>query len=93
DGRNPWLIKLKPLDDAEGVVIGYKAGQGAFEGLMGAVKLRLQDGTEFYLGSGFDLATRKQPPRIGSMVTFEYNGLTRSGKPRGARFLRVRLPE
>ncbi|MBT1445880.1 DNA ligase [Shewanella sp. JM162201] len=93
DGRNPLLIKLKPLNDAEGEVIGYKPGRGELTGLMGALKLRLADGSEFFLGTGFDLATRRTPPPIGTMVTFEYNGLTKSGKPKGARFLRVRPRE
>ncbi|MGW8127572.1 MAG: hypothetical protein ACWGG5_04200 [Stenotrophomonas sp.] len=30
------------------------------------------------------------PPAIGSLVTYRYNGLTRNGLPRFARFLRVR---
>jgi DNA ligase-1 len=93
DGRNSLLIKLKPLNDAEGEVIGYKPGQGELSGLMGSLKLRLKDGSVFYLGSGFDLATRRDPPAIGSWVTFQYRGLSARGIPKGARFVRVRPPE
>lgn len=93
DGRNSLLVKLKPLNDAEGEVIGYRPGKGTLEGLMGSLRLRLKDGTEFYLGTGFDLQTRRQPPALGSWVTFQYQGLTDKGKPKGARFVRVRPPE
>ncbi|WP_372871698.1 DNA ligase [Shewanella sp.] len=93
DGRNSLLIKLKPLNDAEGEVIGYKPGQGELSGLMGSLKLRLKDGRVFYLGSGFDLATRRDPPAIGTWVTFQFQGLSARGIPKGARFLRVRPAE
>ncbi|CAM2750760.1 DNA ligase [Shewanella amazonensis] len=93
DGRNPLLIKLKPLNDTEGQVIGYRAGKGQFEGMMGALHLRLLDGREFFLGSGFSFDERRHPPAIGAWVTFQYHGLTDKGLPKGARFLRVRPME
>lgn len=93
DGRNPLLIKLKPLNDTEGQVIGYRPGKGQFEGMMGALQLRLVDGREFFLGSGFSLEERRHPPAVGDWVTFQYHGLTDKGLPKGARFLRVRPME
>ncbi|HEX7047399.1 MAG TPA: DNA ligase, partial [Gammaproteobacteria bacterium] len=42
------------------------------------------------IGSGFTDAERAEPPAIGSLVTYRYNGLTSNGVPRFARFLRVR---
>ncbi|MEK6213843.1 MAG: DNA ligase, partial [Vibrio fluvialis] len=33
---------------------------------------------------------RLNPPEIGSLITYRYNGLTAEGKPRFARFVRVR---
>ncbi|MCL2918747.1 DNA ligase [Shewanella litorisediminis] len=93
DGRNPLLIKLKPLSDAEGQVIGYRPGKGQFEGMMGSLRLRLADGREFLLGTGFSLDNRRHPPAIGDWVTFQYHGLTEKGLPKGARFLRVRPKE
>ncbi len=90
-GRGSDLLKLKRFADAEATVIGYKPGTGRLLGMMGAVLVRLTDGTEFYIGSGFTDDVRKSPPKIGSTITFRYNGYTHNGKPRFARFLRERI--
>ena len=50
--------------------------------------MREKDGTEFRIGSGFDDAQRRKPPKIGSTVTFKYMGRTNDGKPRFPIFLR-----
>ncbi|WP_045404373.1 DNA ligase [Vibrio jasicida] len=92
-GRGSDLLKLKRYEDAEALVLGYKPGTGRLLGMMGALLVRLADGTEFYIGSGFTDDVRKSPPRIGSTITFRYNGFTHNGKPRFARFLRERASQ
>jgi DNA ligase-1 len=52
-GRSDDLLKVKPFEDAEATVIGYKPGKGKNTGLMGAIKVRIDNGKEFYIGSGF----------------------------------------
>lgn len=89
-GRSDDLLKFKPYDDAEAVVIGYVPGKGKYAGMMGALKVRSADGREFRIGSGFSDAQRRDPPPIGSQITYVYNGLTKNGLPRFARFLRIR---
>ena len=66
------------------------AGQGQYAGLLGALIVERPDGLRFRIGSGFSNAQRARPPAIGSQVTYRYNGLTDSGTPRFARFLRER---
>ncbi|MGR5320983.1 DNA ligase [Vibrio sp. PID17_43] len=90
-GRGSDLLKLKRYQDAEAQVIGYKPGTGRLLGMMGAMLVKLSDGTEFYIGSGFSDEVRKQPPEIGSTITFRHNGFTHTGKPKFARFLRGRI--
>ncbi|AXY01086.1 DNA ligase [Vibrio alfacsensis] len=90
-GRGSDLLKLKRYEDAEARVIGYKPGTGRLLGMMGALLVRLDDGTEFYIGSGFTDELRKTPPQIGTTITFRHNGHTHTGKPRFARFLRERV--
>ena len=91
--RSQDLLKLKPQDDAEATVIDYVAGEGKYRGMVGALLVRDSQGREFRLGSGLTDAQRKTPPAIGTQVTYSYNGLTNTGLPRFARFVRVRLPE
>lgn len=89
-GRSDDLLKLKLFEDAEALVIGYKPGKGRNLGLMGAVQVRMADGKEFYIGSGFTREQRKSPPAIGSLVTYRYQGFTSTGIPRFAVFVRLR---
>ena len=89
-GRGVGLLKLKPYQDAEAVVTGYNPGHGRIEGLMGSINVRTPDGREFAIGSGFTDAQRADPPAIGSWITYQYNGLTSTGLPRFARYLRPR---
>ncbi|EKO3381495.1 DNA ligase [Vibrio fluvialis] len=89
-GRSNDLLKLKKHQDAEARVVGYKIGNGKYKGMMGSVLVRTDEGTEFYVGTGFSDEQRLNPPEIGSLITYRYNGLTAEGKPRFARFVRVR---
>ncbi|MCQ6493256.1 DNA ligase, partial [Vibrio parahaemolyticus] len=54
--------------------------------MMGAMIVSLPYGTEFYIGSCFTDEVRRHPQKIGSTITFRYNGFTQTGKPRFARF-------
>ncbi|MEX8503981.1 DNA ligase [Leptothrix ochracea] len=88
-GRSDALLKLKPFDDAEAVVIAHLPGKGRHEGRLGALRVRATDGREFNIGSGFTDAERDEPPPVGSVVTYIYQGLTAKGQPRFARFMRL----
>ncbi|MBS4017757.1 MAG: DNA ligase [Dechloromonas sp.] len=89
-GRSDTLLKLKPWLDAEAVVIAHLPGKGKYLGLMGALRLRMPDGREFRLGTGFTDAQRRNPPPLGATVTYRYRELTPNGLPRFASFLRIR---
>ena len=89
-GRSDNLLKLKPSLDAEGVVVRHLLGKGKYEGMLGALEIRLADGKLLRLGSGFSDEQRKNPPPPGAVVTYRYRDLTANGLPRFATFLRVR---
>jgi DNA ligase-1 len=89
-GRSDILLKLKPWLDAEALVVGHVPGKGKYAGQLGALRLRRPDGREFSLGTGFTDAQRRNPPPIGSTVTYRYRELTAGGLPRFASFLRLR---
>ncbi len=88
-GRSSLVQKLKPLLDAEATVLSHVPGRGKHEGRLGALRVRLADGTEFHLGTGLSDAQRNSPPAIGTEVTFTYRSLTPAGVPRFASFLRL----
>ncbi len=89
-GRSETLLKVKPWDDAEAVVVGHLPGKGKYAGMLGALRVHTADGREFSLGTGFTEQQRRDPPPIGATVTYRYRDLTRNGQPRFASFLRVR---
>jgi DNA ligase-1 len=92
-GRTEALFKLKPELDEEGLVVGHQAGQGRLKGQTGALLLQMPSGQRFALGSGLSDALRRDPPPLGSWVTYRYRDRTPSGLPRFASFLRVRESE
>lgn len=89
-GRVSHLQKLKLFADAEARVVAHLPGKGQFSGMLGALLVELPDGRRFKLGSGFSLEERKNPPEVGRLVTFQYQGLTHKGTPRFAVFVRQR---
>lgn len=91
-GRVNHLLKVKKYDESKGQVIAYKPGKGKYKGMVGALVLKLEDGMIVNIGSGLSDEMRKNPPKKGEMVAFIYNGLTKHGKPRFARYKRMRLP-
>ncbi|WP_339649485.1 DNA ligase [Halopseudomonas pelagia] len=94
-GRTQDLLKYKLYDDAEARVVGYTEGKGKYARQVGALVVEREDGRRFRLGSGLSDKARATPPPLGSWVTYRYNGLTSSGLPRFARFVRMRndMPE
>ena len=90
-GRSNDLLKLKLYQDAEAIVTGHTPGKGQFTGLLGALVVKTTAGESFRLGTGFSIAQRKNPPPIGSIITYKYFGLTSTGLPRFASILRRRI--
>ena len=50
-------------------------------------------GVRFKIGTGLSDAQRRNPPPVGSVVTYRYRGLTDAGVPRFASFVRVARAE
>lgn len=89
-GRSADVVKLKPQQDEDAVVIGHLPGRGRHAGRLGALRVRRADGSVFDLGTGLVDAQRADPPPLGSTVTYTFRGRTPNGLPRFASFLRVR---
>ncbi|GAA3722295.1 DNA ligase [Oceanisphaera sediminis] len=91
--RNQDLLKLKRFQDAEARVLAHLPGQGKYAGMLGALLVETDDGRQFRLGTGFSDAQRQQPPPVGALVTYRYQGETGQRLPRFASFVRVRNDE
>lgn len=89
-GRSSTLLKVKSFRDAEAIVIGHQAGAGRHKGRLGALLVRLPDGTDFAIGTGFSDRERAAPPPIGATVTFRYQELSEAGVPRFPSWVGVR---
>ena len=90
DGRSENLLKLKKHQDAEATVIAYIPGKGKYKSMLGSLLVELENGLQFKIGSGFSDIQRRDPPLIGTVITFKYYGLTAKGIPRFASFLRTK---
>lgn len=91
--KSSTLLKLKRFLDAEAVVIGYTTLISAgvpVPGAMGALECVLPNGIDFKVGTGFSDIQRKNPPKIGSTITFKYQELSAIGKPRFPVYVGVR---
>lgn len=99
-GRSDSALKVKSKDDAECLITGYTEGKGKYQGQVGSVLCRLLDGQfkalrtvedrTIRIGSGLSDAQRKNPPVVGTVVTFQHSGMTKRGLPRFPVFWRVR---
>lgn len=94
--RNDDLLKVKPHEDAEAVVRGHQAGRGKYTGMLGALLVEsvasgnaAAPGLRFKIGTGLSDAQRRNPPLVGSVVTYRYRGFTDAGVPRFASFVRM----
>lgn len=92
-GRSDVLLKLKLQLDAEARVVAHESGQGKYQGMLGALMVETPDGQRFRLGTGLSDAQRRNPPAIGSTVTYRYRDISSTGLPKFASFLRVRESE
>jgi DNA ligase-1 len=88
--RTSKALKVKSFLDKECKVIAYQDGKGKYKGLVGSLVCQLPNGTIFKIGSGLSDNLRKNPPKIGKIITFKYKEMTKYGKPKFPIFLRVR---
>lgn len=88
--RSSNLLKVKSFLDAEAIVTGYGAGEGNRTGMVGALIVEgCSDGFEgkkFSIGTGLTHKVLKNPPTIGTKITFAYakGALSDDGLPKPA---------
>lgn len=85
--RTNNLLKFKQENELTATVLGYKPGEGKYLGKVGSLKVKSENGREFYVGSGLTDALREAPPNIDSRVCVQHTGFTEHGLPRFPRFV------
>ena len=90
-GRSDKILKYKKTHDSDCKVVKINPGYGKNEGKMGSLScVDLRSGAKFKVGTGFSDEMRANPPKVGTIITYQYQNLTREKKPRFPVFLRVR---
>lgn len=87
EGLSNSLLKVKKFYDTEGIVIGHNYRHNK---QLKSLVIKQSNGITFNLGNGFSQEQRQNPPKIGSVITFKYYGLTKNNKPKFASFLHER---
>ena len=90
--RSTSLLKYKPFESDEAVMVGSESGEGRLAGLVGALIVKWGKIT-FRVGSGLSDDVRMNPPKVGALISFGFCGLTDGGCPRFPTFLAERSYE
>ena len=95
--RSYNLQKFKDFVDTEATIVGYEAGKGKFEGLIGKFLMCDDDGNEFGcpIGKGYNFKDRKYildniHEYVGKRATFTYFQRTKAGSYRHPLFKTLR---
>ena len=91
EGRSNTLLKVKNFYDAEAIVIDIADGRGRHKGRMGALICKMESGKQFRVGTGFSDAVRNDPPKVGSIITYRFQELTKDKIPRFPSFVGPRI--
>lgn len=85
--RSDWLLKCKRVDDSIARVIGHTPGKGKYEGMVGALIVE-DNGCVFKLSGMTDEQRSVKIPN-GTLIRYEFRGLTSGGKPCNASFREI----
>ncbi|XP_064598827.1 DNA ligase-like [Liolophura sinensis] len=88
--RSYTLLKIKKFYDAEAVVIGHEKSKSGAGGC-GALRCRMECGKEIKVGSGLTNKDRRNPPKIGTIITYKFQEYSDSGNPRFPSYIGVRI--
>ena len=88
--RDPNSLKVKSFQDAECEVVEHHKGEGKYKNSFGSLTCKNDEGVMFDIGSGFSESERKNPPAIGSKITYKFQELTKGGKPQFPVYVRMK---
>lgn len=89
-GRSYNLLKVKSFTDIEVEVIALEEGEGKYQGLIGTLVCKMDNGKEVRVGTGMTDEIRNKGIKVGDTVTIKFFELTPAGIPRHPVFISVR---
>ncbi|KAM0746957.1 DNA ligase/mRNA capping enzyme [Meredithblackwellia eburnea MCA 4105] len=89
--RSSTLLKVKTFFDAEATVIGYEPGKGKYKGMTGSLLCQMESGKKFSCGSGLTDQQRRDPPKIGAIISYRFQEITKENVPRFPTFVGERV--
>ncbi|KAI1292576.1 hypothetical protein EDD11_008719 [Mortierella claussenii] len=89
--RSRTLLKVKTFFDEEAIVLKHVKGSGKNSHRMGHLEVKTPDGRLFSVGSGFTDAQRDCPPKIGTVITYKFQELSKTLTPRFPTFVGERI--
>lgn len=92
EARSPFVLKWKPTQEDDYLIVGVQEGEGWAQGMLGAFVVQGDDGTQFKVGTGALLTKEKRrllwnkrDILLGKMLTVRHEFMkTRHGIPRCA---------
>jgi len=96
--RTRLILKLKPEEEDECVITGYKQGTGKYLGSLGSFECTMGNGKTFYVSGMSDLIrdnylnkNKLEYHPVGTVITYKYTFLTDDGIPRFPRYKGKRM--
>ncbi len=85
--RSKYLLKYKHMKTEDVMCVGYKEGEGKYEGMLGALECTCENGSVVWVGTGFDDEQRylywyQREDHVGKMLTIKYQEKTDGGVSR-----------
>ncbi|KKL67885.1 hypothetical protein LCGC14_2130520 [marine sediment metagenome] len=85
--RSKYLLKYKHMKTEDVMCVGYKEGEGKYEGVLGALQCTCDNGSVVWVGTGFDDEQRciywyRRESYVGKMLTIKYQEKTDGGVSR-----------
>ena len=78
--------------------VWIRSGKGRLSGKIGAIicesledkNAEIKQGKIFRIGSGMDDKMRENLPKIGTIISYKFSGVSKNGVPKHTRFWRIR---
>jgi ATP-dependent DNA ligase len=90
-GRSVNVLEARSRFEKQAIIVGYERKEGETEGPIKSIRVRSNDGKEFLINRGLRDDMRKDPPKVGTVITYKYSGEVSAGKPKAPVFVKINV--